>query len=415
MVSKKKVNNLFFHSMDYMIVLFIILGTQSVFNATTDMNFRIPEILLVLLFLRIVTLVTPKTNIGPILVFSVLWITYIGIYVVFSPGKTLKLIQLFVVMFLLLFVYFYTYIQQFNVKKILLAYSNIIFLVACFSLFFWIFGTIFNVIKPSGVVNIDWGADIVASNYYYIYFQWQHDAIVFGQTIFRNIGIFCEAPMFSLNLTIAFMIDYLIEERRSFRRLLIYSITLLTTVSVTGVMLVLMVIVLDRFFEYVSDSFIKRKFRLGLIVFPIIAAVAGIIGYNLLSSKLASASGSSRLEDYVSGFKAWQLHIFWGNGFGDTSARISFSSFWRLARSENGYTNSIMTVLSEGGIYFFVAYLTPFIYLVRKSIQEKNYKIFIFVGMWFYLFLTTTFAHTTLMISFMAFSFALILNKKCIE
>jgi hypothetical protein len=408
----RKKNNSFFHFFDYIIVLFIILGTQSVLNASTSKGYMVPIILVGLLAVRILTLLTSRTNVGPILIFIFLWIVYIGIYAVFSPGKTVKLIEIFVIMLLLLVTYFYVYMQKYDFRELLIMYSNIIFLIACISLFFWPLGSILNVIKPSGTLEIDWGGNIVASNYYFIYYQWQHDAVVLGHSIFRNIGIFCEAPMFSLNLTTAFMLDYLIVERRSFRRIVVYILTLLSTVSVTGVILIIMVIVLDKFFEYVSDSFFRKRFRIGLITFPMVAILAGVIGYSLLSNKLSSASGSSRMEDYISGFRAWQLNYFWGNGYGDTSARISFSSLWRLARSETGYTNSIMTVLSEGGIYFFVSYLITFMYIFNKAMQKKNYKLIIFISMWIYLFLTTTFAHTTLMISFMAFVFSLMISKQ---
>ncbi|WP_243830395.1 polymerase [Pediococcus acidilactici] len=411
----RKENSLVFQFFDYLIILFIILGTQSVLNATTDNDLHIPIVLSALLAIRILTLLTPKTNIGPLLLFIVCWVTYICVYAVFTHGNFMKLIQIFIIAFLLLTSYFYLYIQQHPIQQLLTIYSNIIFFIACLSLFFWLFGTMLNVVKPSGVLNINWGADIVASNYYYLYYQWQHDAAVFGHSIFRNIGIFCEAPMFSLNLSTAFMLDYLITDRRTFKRFFVYLLTFLTTVSVTGIMLFLIVIVLDKFFEYVRDSFIKKRFRVGIVLFPLMAIIAFFIAYHLLVNKLSSASGSSRMQDYITGFKAWQLHPFLGNGFNDISARISFSSFWRLARSQTGYTNSIMTVLSEGGIYLFIAYLTTFLYVFKLAIKKRNYKLIIFVMMWIYLFLTTTFAHTMLMISFLAVVFSLIISKNQVK
>ncbi|WP_231952006.1 polymerase [Pediococcus claussenii] len=388
----------------------IILCTQSVFNAASMSNYHLPVILVALLFVRVLTLMSLETKVGKLIIFSVLWILYISVYILVSPGKIFGLIQVFVVYFLLMVIYIHLYKEKNDFKQLLRMYSNIIFILAIISLFFWLFGSIAGIIKPTGSLPINWGGNVITSSYFNIYFQWQHDAVVFGHTIFRNIGIFCEAPMYSLNLSVAFIFDYLINGRKSLSRFAVYLITIASTVSVTGVLLILGVVTMSKLFEYLEDTVKHNRFRFGLILFPIFAIIAIALGYQLLTNKLSSASGSSRMQDYISGFKAWMVHPFFGSGYGNIATRISFSSFWRLARSETGYTNSIMTILSEGGVYFFTSFFVSFFYLLKKAISKNDYKLGIFTIVWIYLFLTTVFAHTMLLVGFLACVFELILS-----
>lgn len=413
MDTNQRLENTILRIIDYIIVILIILGTQSVLDRLATSDLHIPILLGMFLIFRIITLISNiNKNIINILLFSVVWITYIGIYALYTPGKTAQLVQLFIIVFLLLLIYFSLFQNKHNLNELIRMYSNVIFIIACISMIFWIFGSVLGTIKPSGNIQIQWGNSISVSNYYYLYYQWQNDAQILGHVFFRNIGIFCEAPMFGLNLSVAFLGDFLINNRRSFRRTLLYFITSLSTISVTAILLVLMVFILDKFGGYVSEVIEHNKVNVGLLIFPFLAVVVIVVGYGLLSNKLSSASGSSRLEDYISGYRAWQLHTFIGNGFGDISARVSFSSYWRLARSETGYTNSVMTVLSEGGIYFFLSYMIAFIHFLKKAVKMHNYRLGIFVIMWCYLFFTTTFAHTMLMLCFMAYAYTEMINNK---
>lgn len=410
MNTHQNLENTLLRMVDYTIALLIIFGTQSVFDKLTARDLHIPILLSVFLVIRIITLLgSIDKYTGNILIFSFFWIVYIVLYGAYSSGNTKSLLQSFVLVFLLLVVYFVLFQNKHELNELLRIYANLIFLIAIVSLFFWLFGSLLGIIKPSGSIAITWGSDVVASNYYFVYYQWQNDAQIFGHTVFRNIGIFCEAPMFGLNLSIAFLCDYLINNRRSFKRVSVYFVTIVSTLSVTAILLIIMVLVLDSFCGYVKEAVQKNNLKIGLFVFPFVAIVALIIGYNLLSSKLASDSGSSRMEDYVSGYRAWMLHRFMGNGFGEISARVSFSSAWRLARSQFGYTNSIMTVLSEGGLYFFASYAIAFLYYAIHSFKTRNYRLGILVMMWIYLFMTATFAHTSIILCFMAIAYAKII------
>lgn len=407
---RQSIENTILRIIDYIIIILIILGTQSVLDKLTMRDLHIPILLSLLLIIRIITLIENINKIiGNILLFSFFWVIYISIYGMYSLGNVKNLVQTFILVFLLLVVYFSLFQTKYNIQELLRMYSNIIFIIALMSLFFWLFGSILNIIKPSGTIAITWGSDVIASNYYYLYYQWQNDAQIFGHVIFRNIGIFCEAPMFGLNLSIAFLCDYLINSRRSFKRIAVYFVTIISTFSVTAILLIIMVFVLDTLGGYLKEAVLHKKIRIGLLVFPFMTIVALVIGYNLLSSKLGSDSGSSRMEDYISGYRAWMLHRFMGNGFGDINARVSFSSAWRLARSQFGYTNSIMTVLSEGGLYFFLSYATAFLIYIKRSFKMQNYRLGIFAMMWIYLFMTTTFAHTVIILCFMAIAYSKII------
>jgi hypothetical protein len=207
------------------------------------------------------------------------------------------------------------------------------------------------------------------------------------------------------------MFEYLILKTKNKFRMIIYIITIISTVSITGYLLLLIVLISGKVGEFVMRLIQGRKVKKWMIVIPPIAVIGVIVGVSFLSGKLASASGSSRIDDYISGFMAWKDNIFFGAGYGDIETRISYSSAARLARSSYGYTNSIMYVLSEGGIYFFACYFFSFAYLILESMKHKKYNIMLFTLMWLYLFLTTVFPHTPIMICWIAYAFAKFFKK----
>ena len=119
------------------------------------------------------------------------------------------------------------------------------------------------------------------------------------------------------------------------------------------------------------------------------------------------------MDDYISGFKAWLDNPAFGAGYGDISVRVSYSSAYRLSRSNYGYTNSIMKVLDEGGIYWFSSYVAAII-AIFKNFPQKNIKVFVLLFV--YLFLTTTFEHTTLVVAILAIGYSsLVLQRRHIR
>ena len=398
--------------LDYLAVFMVILGSHSMYYSMTDVSLHINELTIVVLaarcflYIRCFRITYFRTFLYRFLIFAAIWTAYILIYAFVAGGSRKTLFLRFDITFLLLVAYMAMFAYDRPLSELFRMYANTITIIAAVSLVFWVVGPLGGILQPSGRINIYWGQARTVTNYYYMFFSWQHDAEILGNIIYRNIAIFTEAPMFSLHLSVAFMFDYLLLKRRGTLRMLLYAVSFLSAVSVTGILLVIMAVGADKLYVYLIEPMRRRTTRIGIIVVIPILIVALIVSANLLSDKIESSSGSSRMVDYMAGFFGWMENPWFGAGFGDTATRISYMTAERLAKAENGFSNSIMAVLCEGGVWFFLCYLFAFAHRVAAAVRAKKPELFIIALLWVYLFLTTTFAHTTLMLCFLASAFA---------
>lgn len=405
--------------LDYLIVLFSILGTQSVYSNTTDREFHILPICAALLALHIVLFpdILKWQNFKKFLTVAVPWAVYILIYAAVAGGDRVKLIEKFVIVLLLYVGWFYGHFLRGTIKEVFRYYVHIIFVIALISIFLWVTGSALKWFLPSGPFHIYWGKDRRIWSFYGLYFHWQNDFFIHGFRFYRNIGIFCEAPMYSLHLTTALMFDVLLNSRQSrFRyfRIIWFCGTILTTFSITGYLFMMVLLVVDIYASLITrylskDPVIHNRARKELIAITAVGIVLAGVGYSLVAEKLASRSGGSRMEDYNNGYKGWRDNVWFGAGFGDIEARQRYASWRRLHRSESGFTNSPMAVLCEGGIWFFLCYYVPFVYDIYVSISKKDWRAIMCCFGFVFIFVTTTMEHTCLILAFLAFTLAHIL------
>lgn len=382
---------------DYVIAFFIILNTQSVFSASIDKNYNLKILLVIFLVFRIGTLIVSNSIVyNKLILFISIWTSYILVFIIINPVNISDFFTKFYIILILLVIYF-TLSSNKNIMRI---YPNIIFILAIISLFFWVFGSLLNILHPTGTMHIFWGNERFAGSYFNLYFQWQNDIPILGKYIYRNIGIFGEGPMYSLNLSIAFLLDYLINEDRSKFRYIVYIITIISTISTTGILLVSLAVTYKLVFSNMSRSNLTKV----IVIAPVAIFFLYFISNKLISQKLETASGSTRMDDYIAGFKAWRIHPIFGSGFNNIELRQQFSSSVRLSRSATGFTNSIMSVLINGGLYFFATYLYTFYYWIKKGIANRNITVAIYLII--YLFLTTTFENTAVMLAIIAYTIA---------
>lgn len=397
---------------DYLIILFIILGSNSIFSVTSNQNYYVLELTALFLFLRIGLYFNAFKKIKvSICVTIFLWMFYIIMYAIISGGSIKNLLLKFGVLFILLILYFNILYETNTINNVLEKYGNIMLIIAAVSIFFWFFGSILHILTPTSRIPFYWGEDRFTNSYFGLYFEWQNDFKFLGRTIYRNIGIFTEGPMYSLNLSVAFLLDYFILKKRELWRTGLYFVTIISTVSITGIVLIIGSLVSEPFISDIRLLFTKKQLRFRLVIIIVAMGAVLIVTNRLITAKLSTASGSSRKEDYITGIKAWLLNPIFGAGYNQFDIRKQFMSSWRLARAENGFTNSPTAVLTEGGLYFFASYLISFINFVVLSFKNKNVNLFIFSMMWIYLFVTTTFQHTTLMVAFLAMSYLFIANE----
>lgn len=408
--------------LDYLIVLFTILNTNSVYNLASRREFHILPILAALLMVHIVvypTVFQKRETLKRTLILAGVWCAYIGIYALAAGGDIYKLFTKFVVLMLLLIVYFYGHLLRGTARDVLRCYINVMFVIALIAVFLWLTCSVLKWFVSTTPFYIDWGKERKIWNFHYLYFHWQNDFFIHGFRFYRNIGIFAEAPMFSLHLCSALMFDLLINpSKSSFRwfRIAWFCGTILTTFSITGYLFMMVVIGVDLYATLIArsmskDPAVRDKAKKELIAVSALAVVGLFVGYGLVADKLASRSGGSRMEDYKNGYNGWKDNVWFGAGYGDLEARQRYASWRRQHRSESGFTNSPMSILCEGGIWFFLGYYVNLVYGILASAYRKDWRAMFCMILIVFLFITTTMEHTAYLIAVLAFCMADFLNK----
>lgn len=407
--------------LDFLIVFEIILNTHSVYYFALDREYYTLYVLTGLLCLQLIVMpvLFHRQQLKRFLLFALGWAAYIGIYALVSRGDLVRLFAKFYVLLLLLAAFFYSHMLRGTVKQLFRHYIDIIFIIALISIFFWVSGSVLDWAQPTGPFHMEWGSDKTAWSFYGLYFHWQNDFFIHGRRFIRNIGIFTEAPMYSLHLCTALMFDLCINDHHTkFRwfRIAWFCLTILTTFSTTGYLFMMMLIVLDLYATLITravskDEAVSGKAKKQLVIVTVLGVVLGAVGFSLVSDKLASRSGGSRSEDYVTGFKGWRDNVWFGSGFGNIESRLKYASWSRRHRSSTGYTNSPMAVLNEGGIWFFSSYYLSFVYGFVCSVLKKDWRIAFSILLLVFLFITTTMEHTAYIISFIAFALAHVMSE----
>ena len=387
---------------DVLLSLLIVIATNSIYVNTGDSNKLIPILVLVVIVATFLELVSSKLNynyfkiiLTTVLIYLVVCIT--NIFISFNSLSINEILFYFVIAPLMLILLMF---KNFNDQLVdfLNTFVKIILIFAIVSLIFWVFGSILKVVHPTNIVINNWNGGLPTPSYFNLYFETQ-GIHFFGTTIIRNSGIFAEAPMWSLMLSSAFIIQELFLEN-SIKRLSLLTLTILTTVSTTGIfviglLLIYRVLMLKKsLFKYVS-----------LITIPIVI-------YALLQvweEKSDSISASIRFDDYIAGFLAWRANFFFGSGL-TLGLKAIESNMNTLIRTNLGYSNSLFVILAQGGVILGIFYLYPVIsVLIKKgvSIDTKMFALLFII-----LLFTAIFIDTPLFILFIGIFYALILNRE---
>ena len=289
--------------------------------------------------------------------------------------------------------------------QLLQKYVNVITVLAVISLFFWAFGSQLGIIKPTGWFIAHWGTDYQYPSYFGLYFERQH-ASVFGISFgMRNQGVFCEGPMYSLNLVFSIAIYIFLLPDRSSKSLwkqIILIVTLITTFTTTGFILLLLIFGIKLLQEKKL-----RGIRMAVTIITIPLMVWGI--YSVFIDKSTSSSWLIRLDDFRAGLLAWQGHPIFGNGWSDRSSVVRYMSSFRSYNT--GYSNTIMQLLAEGGICLFALYAIPIVGLLIKSVRLKQRNITCFMFVFLLEFIFTIFTYFLLMLFFLSLFYASLIVK----
>ena len=304
----------------------------------------------------------------------------LGFYALATRYKTTSFISHFVIMFVCLYLLSASLYENRNMGFFLKTYSNIMMTIAVISLFFWIFGSLLNVLPGRREVTYFW-ADKYNPSYTYYYLYFENPLQNRGEAISRNLGVFPEAPGYACFLTLGMLIDVVRRKdlmnpetiRKNTYRLLIWFITLLSTGSSKGIIIVLAVIALKYLFRKSNRPWKQVLKSITCIILFLAASAASIY---VLEGKLSTGSGAIRIDDLQAGLKTWQQHPLFGAGYMNGDA---IRANWKLWRDNEGLSMGLAVLLGYGGLFFLVLYFGAAVFAYKGDYFHCRKKEWIMV------------------------------------
>lgn len=364
----------------YLLALFLILNNQTVFQNSISFNYHIYEITLLLIIVTTLYQIEKygiyENKFKSLLNLSFIYYVYLSIISIASVGVD-QLVSFWARYASLPFVFFYFSSNASYIVKIELFRKvvNVMVVISCISLFFWIFGSTFKMITPTGVALFEWGTVNEVSSYFNIYFETQYVDWLGIDFFWRNTAIFVEGPMMSLTLIIAITLIYYFDDiwHIATWKKFILAFAIITSFSVTGYFILWGFVVLKLYRS--------KKFRAIMIVMLIPLSLYAI--QVMMDMKQSTGSYSLREDDYYVGFITWLQNPIFGWGFNNWEALQANMK----GRANDGFSNSIFSVLTQGGILMGVMYFIP----ILIGITSKEFKRFVVCIVYAILFISIIF------------------------
>lgn len=303
-----------------------------------------------------------KINILPLIKFEIIFliisISYFFIEYLRYPFGIHYIFSYLIIPFILIII-FYDYILTGNIYELFSSLKNIVFILSCISLFFWIFSILG--VPTNSNIFVTWGEARYIPGYFGLHFISQGRINFFGIDTVRNTGIFVEAPMYAYILVIALSILLFLNKKSKINKmqLIILLITILTTTSSGGIIFMGFVLIYYKSFLSKNTRSINLKVFLSLLLFLLFLIGSVYILKQKFVDSNWSASGSIRLDDIYAGFMAWKNNLLLGNGLGNYYSILQYMKYLRIVNDLSGYSIGIMQTLSFGGIGLLTFYIMP--------------------------------------------------------
>lgn len=278
--------------------------------------------------------------------------------------------------------------------------SNIIFLIACISLFFWFLSSGLRVVSPTSSYLISWGETREIHSFYNIYFESQglsSDGLFGNLSVFssinRNCAIFVEAVFSNFLFSLGFILNEFLTKKNKKR--IIFLIAILSTFTTSGI------IAFCMFSLYLTINMKPHNdllFFLKILIYLVAFILAFYVIVTLLQHKVTTISGTIRNYKISSEIDAFINSPILGNG---------------INRFTQGSSNALSAVLADGGILLMALYYLPiFIYFINY-IYRLDSKVWLIIVIIF-LLSTTVMQYTNLMYMLICISWINLVNKKAI-
>lgn len=306
----------------------------------------------------------------------------------FNPTHLLDTLQ-FVTIIVLMVLYFK---DDTHIESVMQRCSKILAIIACVSLFFWLFGSILHIFTPSQELTV-YTSDvpIIRRSYFYLHYEIQREELL-GGTIYRNTGIFYEGPKYVLLLAMVLSYELFLTDKPAYKRCIIFSITALSTFSMTGIYAIGLIWIMFFFTMFSTKTTKGLFFRIAFVLVLFLVGTQ-VVSYveDMFNLKASTASFSTRMDNYQAGFEAWKEHLIMGAGYLNMETVMAHYSSFRL--NDVGFSNSVFRVLAQGGLYLSIIYLIPMLKMLTSGINRRNGKLLAFLLIYLYFFITTSFPY----------------------
>lgn len=395
---------------EYFLALFFVLNCNTVYNRLSGTNLHIDEITaflaVVLVLVRIIRkpVVHKRTLmvIGVLLALCVLY--FFAMRNVISESS-------FVMLFFMVLpcmIFYLSCIDPEKITEIYRKFANIVFIISAASTFVWIFSEMVPLLNMNMSATIAWGDVHQVRGFFGLFFECQRENTFGISNFYRNTGIFCEAPMHSLVLSLSLGYEMFFRKKLSVIKVLFIIFFIVTTFSSTGFICIAACILLKYFQSGSRGGSSFSVFR--FVVLIILSVVAYFFISSVLETKSSTGSYSIRMIDYAVGVKAWLDHPVFGTGFNYLLPLYEYKASMMADAGFNsiniGFSNSTMAILGQGGTVFAVFYFLPFVkIMIKKGEIFRKYKLWTILLM--LLMLTTIFQARFIMMYFLALAYVI--------
>lgn len=350
----------------------LVVGTASVYSTQNNLWSYFNIVTLSITLLVSLPSLAGRGNkfhfdVHSIMIFS-LYYVLVFLLLIFGRNTTRYFVYSMIILFPLIYLLCKVLISVHEIVAFIRVFVTVCVSIAAVSLAIWIVGSILHIIYPTGTFLMSWGDETRAVNTYWgIYFETQGNSMGFSGINLgvRNSAIFAEAPMACFIFSSASLLNDVLLNNKVFRVVLLA--TVLSTLTTTGFIFFLLTVTM-----YVINMHPRQRALQGvkLVAVPTCMVVAVFPIFSLFEEKGTTGSGIVRSGKMSLELEAFFNFPLFGNGFN------SFT---------NGSSNSLISLLADGGILLWLIFYGPIIYRLGNLLYNKTYDkiaprlIFLFV------------------------------------
>lgn len=225
---------------------------------------------------------------------------------------------------------------------------------------------------PYRVTNFPWLADY--NSYLMLYYRLNRlvPDYIGPIAVNRNCGLFTEPGLYAVFIVLIMYIYMFELEKKNIIHFIILSISLLTTVSATGLLAFLLLFVFKLLFY---EKSLSRRIRVffGAIIIPIVIIAAYVI-IEFKADK-HSSSYSSRLFDFEHGMDLFLQRPLLGWGYENKGAfHLAKDIFGGVIRTPRTCSNGIMSLLYQLGMAGAALYYYPVCMYISRNTVKGSYE-----------------------------------------